>query len=58
MNGKYLQIAIPKTLLGLNDSFTLKVKVTDHITHPEDIMDYYVSGDSAPIGRLSYKWKV
>lgn len=58
VNGKYLQIAIPKTLLGLNDSFTLKVKVTDHITHPEDIMDYYVSGDSAPIGRLSYKWKV
>ncbi len=58
VNGKYLQIAIPKTLLGLNDSFTLKVKVTDHIMHPEDIMDYYVSGDSAPIGRLSYKWKV
>ncbi len=58
VNGNYLQIAIPKALLGLGDTFTLNLKVTDHVTHPEDIMDYYVSGDSAPIGRLSYKWKV
>lgn len=35
-----------------------RIKATDHVTHPEDIMDYYVSGDSAPIGRLGYTWKV
>lgn len=58
VNGKYLQVAIPKTLLGLGDNFTLEIKVTDHITHPDDIMDYYVSGDSAPIGRFSYSWQV
>ena len=57
VSGKYLQIAIPKSALGLGENFTLKIKVTDHITHPEDIMDYYVSGDSAPIGRLAYSWK-
>lgn len=58
VNGKYLQISIPKALLGIDDSFTLEIKVTDHITHPDDIMDYYVSGDSAPIGRFSYSWQV
>lgn len=58
VQGKYLQLSVPKALLGVGDSFTLKIKATDHITHPEDIMDYYVSGDSAPIGRLGYTWKV
>lgn len=58
VGGKYMQIAIPKTMLDLGDHFTLKLKVTDHITNPADIMDYYVSGDSAPIGRLNYTWKV
>ena len=29
-------------------------KVADHVTHPDDIMDYYVSGDVAPLGRLGY----
>ena len=32
------------------------VKVADNVTHGDDIMDYYVSGDSAPIGRLSYEY--
>ncbi len=58
VQGKYLQLSVPKALLGVGDSFTLKIKATDHVTHPEDIMDYYVSGDSAPIGRLGYTWKV
>ena len=49
---------MPLKALGLKDSksLSLKVKVTDHITNPQDIMDYYVSGDSAPIGRLSYDY--
>ncbi|MDR0831868.1 MAG: hypothetical protein LBM99_03100 [Bacillales bacterium] len=55
INGNVLQVAIPRSLLGLtNPSF--EFKVTDNITHPEDIMDYYVSGESVPLGRLSYAY--
>lgn len=55
VNGSVMQIAVPRKQLGIsNDKFTLCFKVTDSIEHPEDIMDYYVSGDSAPLGRLSY----
>ena len=55
LSGNTIQLKISKELLGISgDDFSLKFKVTDHIMHPEDIMDYYVSGDSAPIGRLYY----
>lgn len=57
VNGKYLQIAVPKVLIGCKAGDTIVFKVTDHITSPSNIMDYYVSGDSAPIGRLSYTYK-
>ncbi len=60
VQGKYIQFAIPRAVLGLTstENITLKIKATDHITHPEDIMDYYVSGDSAPIGRFGYSYKM
>lgn len=57
----FMQISVPRELLGLGDvnrEYSVDFKVTDNITHPEDIMDYYVSGDSAPIGRLSYNYKM
>lgn len=55
--GNALAIKIPLSLLGLSkDNVKIEFKVTDNITHPEDIMDYYVSGESAPIGRLSYSY--
>lgn len=31
-------------------------KVADNVTQYTDIMDYYISGDSAPIGRLNYAY--
>lgn len=57
VSGKYISFAIPKTMLGIGDEFTLKIKATDNVANPADITDYYVSGDSAPIGRLSYTWR-
>lgn len=57
LQGKYLQIALPKALLGMDSGKSLLLKATDHIAQPSDIMDYYVSGDSAPIGRLSYTYR-
>lgn len=57
LSGNVLQLSIPKDVLGISeDKFTLYFKVTDSIEHPEDIMDYYVSGLSMPLGRLSYTY--
>ena len=52
-----MQIAVPMTALGITDGEpTFSFKVSDNVTKYDDIMDYYVSGDSAPIGRLSYRY--
>ena len=56
VSGKYIMFSVPKSILGISSNFTLKVKATDNIKNPADFMDYYVSGDSAPIGRLSYTY--
>lgn len=46
---------IPLSALGLTaDSPKVAVKVTDNIQNFADAMDFYVSGDSAPIGRFAY----
>ncbi len=48
---------IPLSSLGLSvDSCHIRLKVTDNVQNPADIMDYYISGDCAPIGRLSYSY--
>lgn len=55
--GNVLLIKIPLSALGLTGgNCAVEFKVTDNITHPDDIMDYYVSGESVPIGRLSFSY--
>lgn len=55
---KYMTVRVRRELLGLtNEHFTINFKVADHVTNYTDIMDYYVNGDSAPIGRLNYTFK-
>ncbi len=50
-----MYMVIPLKTLGINDSeFTLYFKVADHIEYSEDINDYYVSGQSVPMGRTSF----
>ena len=57
LKGNKLQITVPRTLLGLNDkTVSFSFKVADNVTKYDDVMDYYVSGDSAPIGRLAYSY--
>lgn len=60
VNGKYMTVKIPLSLLGVKGSteLTLDLKVADNVTDPSDIMSYYTSGDSAPAGRLSYRYNV
>lgn len=55
--GNVMQISIPFASLGLSASnHSFSFKVSDNVTKYDDIMDYYVSGDSAPIGRLSFRY--
>ena len=57
LKGKTLTLALPLSLIGKSESEChISFKVADNVTHGDDIMDYYVSGDSAPIGRLSYEY--
>ena len=43
--------------LGLNgNNCNLSLKVTDNLKDEKDILDYYVSGDVAPLGRLGYEY--
>lgn len=57
LKGKTLAIALPLSLIGKTEKEChLSFKVTDNVTSSDDIMDYYVTGDSAPIGRLSYEY--
>ena len=56
LSGNILQVKIPKALLGIEGNANIYFKVADGVDHPEDIMDYYVSGRCLPMGRLSYRY--
>lgn len=58
MEGKTFTVKIPLSKLGISDSknFTIDFKVADGISDPSNIMKYYVDGESAPIGRLNYRY--
>ncbi len=58
IQGNVMQIAVPRSALGLeNENFTLYLKAADSIEKESDIMDYYVSGESVPLGRLSFTYQ-
>ena len=55
--GKVIQYAIPLSAINRDAKhFEVGIKVCDNIQEQSDIQDYYVSGDCAPIGRLSYTY--
>lgn len=49
--GCYLQIQLPISAIGNSEFY---FKVADSIENPDDIMSYYVSGESLPMGRFSF----
>ena len=52
-----MEISIPLKALNLNkDEMNISIKVTDNVIDQEDEMNYYINGDSAPIGRLGYSY--
>ena len=57
LSDNVLQIRVPRALLGLeSDDFTLNFKVTDGVELNGDIMNFYTSGDVAPLGRFKYSY--
>ncbi len=58
---RVLQVSIPKDLLGLGETFTIRFKWADNnLTENEagdvDILDFYQYGDTAPGGRFQYRY--
>ena len=57
VSGDILRVTVPFEALGLDSGDVhFGFKVADNVADPDDIMEYYVSGDSAPIGRLSFDY--
>lgn len=59
VQGKVMLVKIPLSALGLSkDNYDIEFKVSDNVkaTAKTDILEFYNSGDSAPIGGLNYKF--
>ncbi|MBO4364301.1 MAG: hypothetical protein J5912_07975 [Clostridia bacterium] len=57
LSGNVLEIRVPREALSIDAGVnSFYFKVADGIEHPDDIMDYYVTGKSFPAGRLSYRY--
>lgn len=54
--GGTLTVAIPRQALNLT-SCEFYFKLADGVSHPEDIMDSYVTGRALPMGRMSLQYK-
>lgn len=57
VSGNMIVYKIPLSALGLSgDDVSLSFKVCDNVQKQDDILDYYITGDSAPIGRFGYAY--
>ncbi|WP_298650915.1 hypothetical protein [uncultured Proteiniphilum sp.] len=53
-----IQLSIPRSAIGLDNSLEFYFKVAMGVTNYTDIMDYYKSGSVMPMGRLSYMYHI
>lgn len=58
VQGNILQIAVPRAALGLSDGGDFYFKIADGVADAAEIMDYYATGRSLPLGRLSYLYQM
>ena len=58
VQGNIMQIQVPRAALGLAEGGDFYFKVADGVADPAEIMDYYVTGRSFPMGRLSYLYQM
>ncbi len=58
VQGNVMQIAVPRAAVGLSAGGDFYFKVADGVKDPAEIMSYYGSGRSLPLGRLSYLYQI
>ena len=59
MAGNELQLVVPRAALGLpagRTALAIDFKWVDNAQRPGDPMDFYVSGDTAPEGRFTFRY--
>ncbi len=56
VSGDTLTIALPRALAGLEGKLDFEFKWSDHMQEP-NVMDFYVNGCAAPIGRFNYLFR-
>lgn len=57
VNGKVLQISVSRNLLGMEKEVNFNFKWVDNTQEDGDIMDFYKSGDAAPMGRFMFVFR-
>ena len=57
IKGNSIVFVVPMDFVGKSaDKTKIRFKACDNVTDTGDIMDYYVTGDCAPLGRLGYSY--
>ncbi len=56
--GNYIFFAIPLTSVNGSAGKEIQIKITDNIQSFMNTDDFYISGESAPVGRLNYAYKL
>ncbi|MDR1093736.1 MAG: hypothetical protein LBL66_06275 [Clostridiales bacterium] len=57
LDGNTIAFKIPLSAIGVDASRpTVKLKVSDNVAGPDNFDSFYLHGDSAPMGRLSYAY--
>ena len=52
-----MEIAVPKKLLGQGDRPDFYFHWADNIRKPDDIVEFFLNGESAPERRYNYHYK-
>ena len=54
VSGNVIQVKIPRSLLGETGTVDLEFKIADGINVAGDVLNFYIDGSSAPMGRYNY----
>ena len=57
VEGNRIFFAVPLSFFGGKSGDTIEIKATDNVAEG-DIMNFYISGECAPAGRLNYAYRL
>ena len=58
VSGNKIYYAIPLSGLGITNGKEIGVKIADGISVAQEVMNFYLQGDCAPMGRLNYAYLI